>query len=61
VDFDGDVISEVRVDKTAARHQLMKHLELFKEDNEQKPNVKCRRRARGSSSRPPQDAQGVAG
>ena len=28
VDFDGDVISEVRVDKTAARQQLMKHLGL---------------------------------
>jgi hypothetical protein len=39
VDFDGNVISKVRVDKTAAREQLMKHLGLFKEDNAQKPSV----------------------
>lgn len=39
MDFDGNVISKVRVDKSTAREQLMKHLGLFKEDNEQKPNV----------------------
>jgi phage terminase small subunit len=37
VDFDGNVISKVRVDKTAAREQLMKHLGMFKGDNQQKP------------------------
>jgi phage terminase small subunit len=37
VDFDGNVISKVRVDKTAAREQLMKHLGLFEKDNRQQP------------------------
>ena len=37
VDFDGNVISKVRVDKTAAREQVMKHLGLFEKDNRQQP------------------------
>jgi hypothetical protein len=30
---------KVRVDRSTAREQLMKHLGLFKEDNSQKPSV----------------------